>query len=170
MPFYSKIDAVLFSKKTVGTTPTQVNFFDSTTGTNLPTPNTLPANWKRFRIDAIKLFVNKFINLANIQTLMAGSYFELKVSNYVLLSNNLSKLVNYKFNLVLTPSASANIYEVSDNATFGDNGYFELKKPITLEPNMTFNFTIYIDASYTDINNADVYVLFRGILEKEIVG
>jgi hypothetical protein len=169
MALLSKIDAVIYSKKTSGTTPTQISFFDSTSGTNLPTPNTIPANWKRFTIDTIKLFVNKFVNISNLHTFLVNSYFEFKISNYLILSSNLSKLISYRYGVILTPSSTSNVYEVSDNYLQEDKGYLKLEKPIILEPSMTFTFTIYLD-TFSEFNSVDMYLVFRGILEKEIVG
>jgi hypothetical protein len=170
MNLLSKIDAIIYSKKTSGTTPTQVSFFDSTSGTNLPTPNTIPANWKRFTIMTIKLFVNKFINMSNVWPLfLSNSYFEFKISNYLILSSNLSNLFSYRYAFILTPSSASNVFEIPDIYAETSRGYLKLEKPIILEPSMTFTFTIYLD-TFSEFNNVDMYLIFRGILEKEIVG
>jgi len=172
MNLVSRIDAVLYSKKTITTTPSSVSFFDSVIDSNLTSPNSLPANWRKFTIDTIKLFVNKLVNNSTnlLGEFLANSYFEFKISNYLILSSNLTKLVDFGYNLQLAPTSTANVYEISTGKSFSDKNHLKLEKPIVLEPNLTFTFTIYFRTFLTEFNNADIYLVFRGILEKEIVG
>jgi len=167
----SKIDYVLYSKKDITATPAEVNYFDTTAGTNLPTPNTLPQNWKKFMIETIKLFINPSpaYSTTDFVSFMKNSYFQMTISNYVILEKNITELLDFKWAHTSLPLTASNVYEISDATHSEGRGFLKLEKPIVLEPNINFTFKIYF-ASYANINGANTYLLLRGILEKEISG
>jgi len=175
--YLSKIDYVLWSKKTTGNNGSQslyLSFFDTITDTNLPTPNTIPKNWKRFQIQKINLFINKAIVYMQypttvFQNFLTYAYFEFKISGYTILSENITSLIKPSLNFAFVPSSESNVFELFESVGFNNKSYLELEKPITLEPNMTFTFEIFAN-NYYGLENAPFYLTFRGILEKEIVG
>jgi hypothetical protein len=126
----------------------------------------------------MKLTISRQISRFTLNELFSfvlNSYYKFVISGYEIMSGNLTELIPLTTIYYASPSSQTNVYEIRSIGTFSESGIKKLSKPITLTPDLNFEFQItYFGSSTvfasTSNPSALIVISFRGILEKEIVG